>query len=469
VRFLDEIQPELRERLLAAGKVEPISAGTLLIRRGERNGDLFLIESGSFEVVDTRNHPEIVLDVVGRGAVLGELTFVDDAPRGADVRAAEPSTVRTWNRAATLQLFAEDPHLAADFYRAVARTLSNRFRAVSGTVATGGFSGGRGAVARQDLTRQVRDHASEVLHYWIDADESLRRDNTDRRGRTLVKSGLDLLLGDITRWLTSLPDLDDRAAAGTMLSRELRPLLNRAVTGERVLDTLGQATGDPRLLAHIIRGEAAGDDTFGHTLDAHLLDLPTFVAIRERARRLVEVGRTVLPAQRSTDLLILHPNCGAVLVGLLLPMSAAGGRVRVVDGNRTVLGLVDAGLPRRPPRIDFTFFQADIAAIALGRADVFYDPHHLVVLDGLLDHLPDRLAVQVLGWAARHLAPGGTLLCSGLAPSPDALFVDHILGWPLVRREPSAFARMVASVPGLDAEVVSGKHTGIVLRATSTR
>jgi len=468
LRFLDEFPADLRARLLAAGQPTEIRSGTALIRRGERGGDLFLIEAGAFEVVDTRNHPEIVLDVVGPGVVLGELTFVDDAPRGADVRATEDSRVRVWNRDQTLALFEADPTLAAAFYRAVARTLSTRFRAVSGTVATGGFLSGRSAGVHQDVGRQARDHAARTLDAWVDADERLRRDSTDRRARPLIRSGLDFLLGEVTRWLTALPDLEERTSAGALLARELRPHLNRAVTSERTLDTLGQAAGDPRLLAHIIRGESAGESIFGHVLDAELLALPTFTAVRDRVSAIVEAGRSTLQSGRPTDLLILHPNCGAVLVGLLLPMSASGGRVRVVDANRSVLGLVDAGLPRRPPRLAFTFFQADLAGIAMGRVDVWLDTHDLVVLDGILDHLPDRLAISLLAWSARHLKPGGTLICTGLAPTPDRLVVDHLLGWPLVRRDPGALTRLVNAVDGLSATCVTGDAPGIVVQATAT-
>ena len=469
MRFLDSFPPDLQTRLLEAGREAKLEPGDALIRRGERGGDLYLIESGAFEVVDLRSHPVIVLDVVGPGDVLGELTFVDDAPRGADVRASEPSTVRVWPRSEILARFEADPALAAAFYRAVARTLSQRFRNLSGTMTSGGLLGGRGALARKDVAERARELASQVLRCWVDADERLRRDSTDRRGRTLIRAGLQILLGEVTRWLVSLPDHDERRAAGELLARELRPYLNRSVTGERTLDALGQAAGDPRLMAHVIRGESAGDGTFGHVLDAELLELPTMVAVRSRVPRLVEAGRSVLRATGGTDLLVAHPNCGAVLIGLLLPMSASGGRVRIVDSNRSVLGLVDVGLQRRPPGISFTFVQADLAAIAMGRIDIWLDEQHLIVLDGILDHLPDRLAITLLEWAARHLGAGGHLLVSGLAPTPDSTAIDHVLGWPLVRRDPASMARLIDSVRGLDVTDAPPDSDGVVITARAAR
>ena len=80
-----------------------------------------------------------MLDIVGPGAVLGEVTFVDDAPRGADVRAAEPSTVMVWERATILDLFVRDPALAAEFSRGRAY-LEHSVPTFSAAVASGSVS-----------------------------------------------------------------------------------------------------------------------------------------------------------------------------------------------------------------------------------------------------------------------------------------------------------------------------------------
>ncbi len=468
MRFFDDIQPVHRDLLAASAQTRPLPTGGILLQRGQRVEHLFVVETGTFEVVDSRTNPGTVLEVIAPGALAGGLPFLDGAPSHADVRALEPSTVRAWTHDHIHGLVERDAAFAADFHRAVARTLGHRYRALHGTLASGALSGGRSAATHQDLGRQARDHAAEVLYAWVEADERLRVDGTSSRARALIQIGMDHILGDITRWLTGLPDLQQRATAGAMISRELRPHLVRSTTGERTLDALGQAAGDPRLLAHVIRGEASGKGTFGHALDSLLLALPTFEAIRTRASQLVETGRSLLHPDRPSDLLVVHPNCGAVLVGLLMPMSIAGGSIRVMDGNQSVLGMVDAGLPRRPSRIQLTFEHADVAALALGRIDRSFEAHDTIVLDGILDHLPDRLAVSLITWCARQLVPGGTLLCSGLAPAPDALATDHIFGWPLVRRSPIALAGLVATVSGLRAEVVSQDAIGVVVRATPT-
>lgn len=452
--FLDHFTLELRERLLEGGTREKVPEGEPLIRRGERGGDMFLIEHGAFEVVDSRSNPEIVLHVAGPGAVLGEMTFVDDAPRGADVRAAEDCVVIRWSAAETRARFEADSALAAAFYRAVAVTLSQRFRTFSHTVAAGGLSADPRSRASSSDAAEAREMASKVLGHWVDADDRLRRDPNDRRGRDLVRAGIGVLFGDVSRWLSSLDDDARRQSSGTLLSRELRPYLARAVTGERALDPLGQAAGDPRLLAHVIRGEAEGNGAFGMRLDACLLDLPTMRAIRARSSTLIHEARSRIPSVGRCDLMVANPNCGASVVGLLLSMSERGGRVRVIDSNRDVLSMVDAGLPRRPQNVSFTFAQADLANMVTGRLDIWNDVHHIVILDSIVDHLPDRLVVSLAEWAIARLRPGGALLATGLTPSSDALVVDHVLGWPLVRRTPSSLVQLFATRGGLRAEAV---------------
>ena len=81
---------------MAAGRSVELARGEYLLRRGERGGDIYLVEEGTLEVVDTRSSTEVVISLVGPGAVVGEMAFIDEAPRNADVRAAGPAVCRHW-------------------------------------------------------------------------------------------------------------------------------------------------------------------------------------------------------------------------------------------------------------------------------------------------------------------------------------------------------------------------------------
>ena len=96
--FLDRLERPDRERLMAASRVLTFSRGAYVLRRGEPGGDLYMVEAGELEVVDTRSRPEIVIDSVGPGGLVGEMAFLDESPRAADVRAAMETRCLRWER-----------------------------------------------------------------------------------------------------------------------------------------------------------------------------------------------------------------------------------------------------------------------------------------------------------------------------------------------------------------------------------
>ncbi len=69
MQFLDRFTRAEAARLLDAGRRMRLGRGDYLMRRGDKGGDLYLVESGALEVVDTRSRPEVVLDVLGPGAL----------------------------------------------------------------------------------------------------------------------------------------------------------------------------------------------------------------------------------------------------------------------------------------------------------------------------------------------------------------------------------------------------------------
>jgi hypothetical protein len=91
---------------------------------------------------------------------------------------------------------------------------------------------------------------------------------------------------------------------------------------------------------------------------------------------------------------------------------------------------------------------------------LFTSRHELqdfVILDGLVDHLPDRLLASMLGWSATHLAGNGMAVLTGLNASVDAPFYDHILGWPTVRR-PTRELRTLIESAGLVGAILAGQE-----------
>ncbi|MCK6517008.1 cyclic nucleotide-binding domain-containing protein, partial [Myxococcota bacterium] len=120
------LNAESRERLERLAERAVVPARSRIIRRGDAGGDIYRVERGSVEVVDSRSRPEVILDVLGPGAVVGELSFLAGEPRSADVRAFEETLLSRWPEATLRAALDEDPALARDFFRALALMLAAR-------------------------------------------------------------------------------------------------------------------------------------------------------------------------------------------------------------------------------------------------------------------------------------------------------------------------------------------------------
>jgi CRP-like cAMP-binding protein len=73
---------------------ETVAAGATVVRQGDRDGDLYLIEAGRAEVRQHEGTGETrLLATLGPGEFFGEIAFTTGAARTADVVALEPLTI----------------------------------------------------------------------------------------------------------------------------------------------------------------------------------------------------------------------------------------------------------------------------------------------------------------------------------------------------------------------------------------
>jgi len=102
-------------------------AGASLLRQGETGVGLFVITGGKVRVAQETPAGEVRdLGVFERGAVLGEMSLLDDLPRTASVTALEPTqaiVIPVWDFRAALR---ESPEIAIKLLG----VLSRRLRAV---------------------------------------------------------------------------------------------------------------------------------------------------------------------------------------------------------------------------------------------------------------------------------------------------------------------------------------------------
>lgn len=89
--FMGRLDPLDRAALAGRGRQRRWPAGASLFLEGERCATVVVVTSGRVKVFSlTEQGEEVILAVRGPGALLGELSAVDGAPRGASVAALEP-------------------------------------------------------------------------------------------------------------------------------------------------------------------------------------------------------------------------------------------------------------------------------------------------------------------------------------------------------------------------------------------
>lgn len=121
-RHLDEGERTLLEGI---GRVIEVGDGEELIRAGAKDTQLYAVEQGVLEIVGPGDR---ILATVGPGEVLGEVSFIDDSPRSASVRASAPSIVRAWAKTPLLEALSTEPAILAKFSVALNQLLVERLR-----------------------------------------------------------------------------------------------------------------------------------------------------------------------------------------------------------------------------------------------------------------------------------------------------------------------------------------------------
>ena len=450
VLFLERIDEAYRQQLLAVSREVTLQAGEFLVRREASGQDLFWVEQGSVEVLDRRTSPEVVLQVLGPGTLVGELGGRHEVPRTADVRAVGPVVCRAWERAGLRTFLRENGELAAQFYRALAELLGKR--SLSLVRQSEGLSSlKRVPQAGADFQQEAHALVAPARAAWIRAEQVLLAGGQNpEHEKKLLRRALEELLRDACRWITGKGSPEAEQAAGAVLAQELHPFLVRARCGALSQERRSEA----RRMAHILSEEAAGTDSLGELLDQLLLRLPTAAALRRRTSIVAQDILASLPP-RYTEMVVLNTGTSVVLNRVVLTLARHGAMVTCIDDDREALAAVDMGLSSMPRSVSMRLVCTDLAALAMGRTDDQHAPQDLIFVDGLVDALPDPLVASLLMWCKRHLKPGGRVLLTGVAPAPDAPLFDHLLDWPLIRRPARELRALVESV-GLTGAVVLG-------------
>jgi CRP-like cAMP-binding protein len=143
--LLLELRGKLSADLFANADPLRLAADDVLFRAGDDGNGCYLIEEGLLKVVvASQSRGERILAFLGPGAIVGEMSIIDERPRSASVVAVRQVALKFLSRAA----FEEFTKNYPEVYKFLVQLLASRLREANAVIAAGTFLSLKGRVAR---------------------------------------------------------------------------------------------------------------------------------------------------------------------------------------------------------------------------------------------------------------------------------------------------------------------------------
>lgn len=104
-----------------------LKPGETLIKEGEKSNQLYWLVEGKLEVVKKVQNHEAVINVIEAGDLVGELSFLDQKPRSASVRAVTECQLVVLEYAEFQEMLAQQPK----WMKKILITLTKKVRKLS--------------------------------------------------------------------------------------------------------------------------------------------------------------------------------------------------------------------------------------------------------------------------------------------------------------------------------------------------
>ncbi|TDE40151.1 Crp/Fnr family transcriptional regulator [Antarcticimicrobium sediminis] len=188
--FLSVASDDLKRMLAAQAVPVELAAGDVLFEQGTPGDSLYAILQGQMEFsILSANGRKLALDLMGPGAVFGEITLFDPGPHTATVTALTPARLLRVRHADVLDKIHHPPDLADDMIRLAGQRMRWMGRQLNEQVflplatrlarrllhlgeVTGGAQSGAVGMSQAELAEFVgatREAVSKTLSNWREA------------------------------------------------------------------------------------------------------------------------------------------------------------------------------------------------------------------------------------------------------------------------------------------------------------
>jgi CRP-like cAMP-binding protein len=147
--LMSVLPPDMAAALFAASRLVRLKADQVLFSAGDPGDGCYRVEQGLLKVgVVSSSGSERILAILGPGALIGELSMIDERPRSASVAAARDSELRFVSRSSFERAVEAQPQV----YRHIVSLLAKRLRDTNAVVAAMSFLSLKGRVAQSLLS-----------------------------------------------------------------------------------------------------------------------------------------------------------------------------------------------------------------------------------------------------------------------------------------------------------------------------
>lgn len=118
------------EQILPFFELLNCPAGTAIFNEGDEGGYACFIATGRFEVKKQTEFKgkQVIVALLGKGSIVGEMSLVDQHPRSATVVAREDSQLLVLRREAVESILQKYPYIGIKILKGLNRVLSIRLR-----------------------------------------------------------------------------------------------------------------------------------------------------------------------------------------------------------------------------------------------------------------------------------------------------------------------------------------------------
>ncbi|MET0145139.1 MAG: Crp/Fnr family transcriptional regulator [Ilumatobacteraceae bacterium] len=126
--FLDQLDADHVERLVQLGRRRTHPPQSILFFEGDVPHDVILVRRGDLKVSTVVDGREVVLDVLGPGAIVGEVSAVDGRTRSATVTALTTTEIVAIPAATFMDFLGQHPVIALTLLRCMATRIRDASR-----------------------------------------------------------------------------------------------------------------------------------------------------------------------------------------------------------------------------------------------------------------------------------------------------------------------------------------------------